>query len=794
MAIAVSLFAAGIWLLYQLSTLPGWAPCLLAAVLAALLAQRPVWRYAAAFLAGFAWAGLHALSTLPPELPDGSERGLFDVQGRVSSLVSEHEGLARFVLDADSLATAGESWDGSWRLRLTWREAPPLLPGQPLALSVRLKHVHGFASPGAWDYEGWLIWRGIRFTGYVIPGAEVTVTQTTACCRLDRLRARLSARVDALPLSESASGIIRALTIGDRSGLSSEINELFRTTGTSHLMAISGLHIGLVAGLGLLVTTAVWRRIAPFAARVPAPVAGAVAALVLGASYAILAGMTLPTQRAMIMLAVLAVGIVRRRPGSISASVALAAFCVLCWHPPAILGAGFWLSFGAVVVIIAVMRHIDRGARMRAALGVQLALSLALWPILALFDMPAAIGAPLANIVLVPLFGFLIVPTSLLGVVLLALVPGAGAWLLGLLDPVLAWVMEGLSWIALGDGLIDLAPARDGWALLAVLICLVAVLAPRGFPMRRAVLPLLLVPWLPRQPVLEPGDFAIDVLDVGQGLSVVVRTRQHTLVFDTGPAYASGFATSRAVLLPFLSRKRVERIDRLVLSHGDLDHAGGVAQLRSGIDVLRIDSGEPERVGNDARICRGDESWQWDGVLFRYLHPPPGADEQGNNASCVLRISGRGGSVLLTGDIERKIERRLVAAAAAELASDIVIAPHHGSRSSSSAAFIDAVAPDYVVYTTGWGNRYGFPAAEVDRRWRGVGAVPLDTASAGTVSFVFDTADSVCVPTCHRVHAGRFWWHRGGSAEGCHAVSSRGRRISPERASSSSELSAKEEP
>lgn len=795
MAIAVSLFAAGMWLLYQMPALPGWPACAATALLALAAASRPAWRPVAVFLAGFIWANCHALIAQPPLLPGDLERGLFDVQGEVVSLVRQRNGMTRFVLDAEALSTADRSWQGKWRFRLTWRDTKvPPLPGDRLSLSVRLKHVHGFASPGAWDYEGWLIWRGIRYTGYVVDSTEQGQSDPAACCPLTRLRSHLSTAVDGLPLSADTRAIVRALTVADRSGISTRLNERFSATGTSHLMAISGLHIGLVAGLGFLLCASVWRHIPALAGRVPSVVAGAIAALALGTSYALLAGMTLPTQRALIMLAVFAGSVVGRQRAAVSSSIAFAALCVLCWHPPAIISAGFWLSFGAVVTIVAALRHVDRRPRWRAALFVQLALGLALWPILALFDMPAAIGAPLANIVLVPLFGFVIVPVSLIGVALLPAAPAIGGGVLGLLEPLLHWVLEGLAWVALGNDLVGWSPSRDVWASMSALICLAFLFAPRGFPLRWAMLPMLLLPWLPRQLPFDQGAFALHVLDVGQGLSAVVQTQTHTLVFDTGPAFGSGFATSKAVLVPFLRDRGLRRIDRLVLSHGDIDHAGGVDQLRSAVEVARIDSGEPVRVGNSAGTCRAGENWQWDGVDFRFLHPPPGTSENGNNASCVLRVTGRGGSILLTGDIERRVEQHLVTAMPAELASDILVAPHHGSRSSSSAAFVAASSPQYVLYTTGWGNRYGFPASDVDLRWQRVGAVRLNTAATGTISFLLDEADVPLRPHCHRVHSRRFWWHHGGSAEGCHAVSSGDRRESPERASSSPELSALEDP
>ena len=308
--------------------------------------------------------------------------------------------------------------------------------------------------------------------------------------------------------------------------------------------------------------------------------------------------------------------------------------------------------------------------------------------------------------------------------------------------------------------------------LAACLLALGLLLAPAGVPLRWVAVPLLVLPWLPRAPLLEPGEYALHVLDVGQGLSTVVETRRHTLVFDTGPEFPSGFSTSRAVLVPFLNRQGRSRIDRLVLSHGDSDHAGDVRHLIESLDVRQIQSGEPPRVGFGALPCTAGERWRWDGVLFEFLHPARGTQRMGNNASCVLRIQIDAGIALLTGYIEASVERRLVALHGDRLSSNLVLAPHHGSRSSSSQALVEATRPEFVVYTAGWANRYGFPAPSVERRWRRFGAIPLSTAQLGTISFYMSSDDGIVGPSAYRHEARRYWWHDSGSAMPSHAVSS----------------------
>jgi competence protein ComEC len=290
--------------------------------------------------------------------------------------------------------------------------------------------------------------------------------------------------------------------------------------------------------------------------------------------------------------------------------------------------------------------------------------------------------------------------------------------------------------------------------------------------LRWLALPMLGLLWLPRAAHLSPGEFEVHLLDVGQGLGTVVETRRHTLVFDTGPEYPSGFSAAAAVIRPFLASRGRSKIDRLILSHGDKDHAGGVADMLSTLAVQKVQSGEPERVGHAAERCVAGERWRWDGVDFEFLHPLAEAELSGNDASCVLRISNSAGSVLFTGDIGTGVERLLVRRMPEKLESKAVVAPHHGSRSSSSAQFVAATAPVYVLYSTGWANRYRFPAPQVAARWRAAGALALDTAPMGTIGLRFAADGTISGPTAHRLGNKRFWWHDSGLAEPMHAVSS----------------------
>jgi competence protein ComEC len=389
-----------------------------------------------------------------------------------------------------------------------------------------------------------------------------------------------------------------------------------------------------------------------------------------------------------------------------------------------------------------------------------------------IFGMPASATAPVVNLVLVPLFGFLIVPLSLLAVLFLPLWPNVAHWLAWPLGALLDGMHQLLAWVSRlpVPDLVAVTPETPSLVLLVTAAWL--LLMPPGMPLRWLAIPALVFLCLPPGPRLAPGEFELHLLDVGQGLGSIIETRRHTLIFDTGPEYRSGFSTAAAVIHPFLRKRGRRRIDRLILSHGDKDHAGGVGYLRSNLEVVHVQSGEPDRIGIGVTQCVRGERWQWDGVDFEFLHPPADTQLSGNDASCVLRISNAAGSVLFTGDIGRGVETRLVGDQTAKLRSSLVVAAHHGSRSSSDNIFVAATLPDYVLFASGWDNRYGFPAPEIAARWREAGAMELNTAVSGSISMRFLADGTLSSPVLHRAANKRFWRHDSGLAQPGLAVSS----------------------
>nr|HET7859738.1 DNA internalization-related competence protein ComEC/Rec2 [Caldimonas sp.] len=589
-----------------------------------------------------------------------------------------------------------------------------------------------------------------------------------------RARQRIRDAIDAHVRDRRAAGVLAALAVGDQGAIERDDWELFRNTGVAHLMSISGLHVTMFAWLaGLLVATA-WRRSGRAAHLLPATIAARWGGLVAATAYAAFAGWGVPAQRTVWMLATVTLlqSLGLRWPWSLV--LLLAAFVVTLLDPWALLQPGFWLSFAAVALLMssspaAAGRSDDavrdegwRGwparlvAAVRGGVRTQLVATLGLTPLtLVIFQQVSLVGI-FANLVAIPLVTLVVTPLALLGIAVAPLWSIA-AWLVDLLSALLAA-------LASVPGAVWSAPAAPLWARLAGLCAAALVVLPLPWRARLVAVPLALALVLP--PLTRPADGAFDVVaaDVGQGTAVLVRTRTHALLFDSGPVYSRESDAGQRVLVPFLRGRGDRRLDLLVLSHRDSDHTGGARSLFGALDVAALASsledGHPLLDGTrPARRCVAGERWQWDGVDFAILHPRADDYERtarSNAMSCVLRVAGGGRSVLLTGDIEREQESALVVAGAA-LRSDVLVVPHHGSRTSSSAAFLDAVHPRIAVFQAGYRNRFGHPAADVVERYRERGIAVVATAACGAWQWRADGPED---GSCERDVARRYWHHR----------------------------------
>lgn len=711
-------------LLLMLPRLPEPGVFLLAIpiVLASLAHAR--WRWLAAVWLGAALAYAAADARLADRLPATLDGEVFEVTGTVTGLVEQEFGRQRFHFRIDSGRHHAQPVTLPAEVRLNVYDPLPIRTGERWQLRVKLRSPRGFGNPGGFDYERWLFAQGIGATGYV---RDVASARRLAVAG-GEWRAEVADRVAALA-SGPAAGLVRGLATADRSGITNAQWTLLRVTGTAHLMAISGLHIGLVAGLGLGLASLLRRRFMPrLGLALPALVSGG-----LALAYGMLAGFGLPVQRALLGTAVLLLALAWRRAVAPGHAYGIALTAVLCLDPLAPLDTGFWMSFGAVAAILYVLSaRRPRGSKPAAILRVQFGLFLLLAPLTAANFGLLPLVSPLANLVAIPLFGLVVVPL-VLSALLLLWWPPAAATLLGWAGSMLERLLQGFEWLAsLAPPLAPAQPEPVGW--LFAIAGLLLLTAPRALPGRHVatwlLLPAVLVfaaPWLPTG---RPGPpLALHFLDVGQGLAVVVETPSRTLVYDTGPRFGASSA-AEFVVIPFLV-SRGRRPDIVLVSHGDSDHAGGLTSLRQRYPQARV-VGRTRQVG-EVEDCAALQ-WHWEQVQFRVLDSGAVHGSHDNDASCVLQIRRGAFTALLTGDIEAPAESRLVRIERERLRADVALAPHHGSRSSSTQQFVDAVRPALAIAAAGYGNQWDFPKPDVVARWRRAGAEVLDTGGQGAIS------------------------------------------------------------
>lgn len=652
------------------------------------------------------------------------------------------------------------------RSRISWFE-PPLEPsiGDIWELELRLKRPRGYSNPGVFDLEAWMFRQKINATGYVVSGKRNRRLQTGTESRIDGFRHRFMARAARAAGSPDAAAVLAAVGVGARHLISRAQWDNYAMSGTSHLMAISGLHVGLAATFAFLLTVAL---LGVLRVQGNTHIVAIVVGVLVAAGYAYVSGCGVPAMRAALMLLVAACALLRRRHVDPFATVAVAASSVFILDPVATMTPGFNLSFSAVVLLLWLARRrpttpAGRGFMLRARNTVQqlvimqVFLLFGLMPLTVfIFQRVAWLATPV-NLLAVPLFGIVTVPFTLAGLALgetvgqvshvaLQIAAKSIEWFLALIEKVVRLPFADMSIAGIENHrwLIVSMPAL--WVLL-----------PKGWPGRwvalLAVIALLL--HAPR----PPGDSCIDahVLDVGQGLATVVQTTRSTLLFDTGMSFRGGGSVAEQVIVPFLKAKGIRRIDWLLVSHADNDHSGGVRAIHEYAEVRAMLVGESLREADlSSSACVAGQYWAADNVGFRVLHPDAATPRAGNDSSCVLLVEvGRHG-LLLTGDIEADAERTLIERNRLGVV-DAVVVPHHGSLTSSSAPFVDAVSPVVAIVSAGYANRWGFPKQRVVERWQSVGAEVLDTATAGAVSLRLCSVGGIRGLRTDRYERRRFW-------------------------------------
>ena len=733
MFLSVLSFFLGVLYLQQWSMLPGIPFLVVLMVLVVLSAFFKYWRVIF-FLSGFLFASVFAYYHLSNQLAADLQAKEILIQGDIIGLPEYNARRVRFDFKVTQASVSLPN-----KLRLSWYyPQQKVAAGQSWQFVVKLKQPHGTLNPGGFDYEKWLFARHIGVTGYIRQAKEAKLLATKEVCfSLSVLRQTLINLLDLHSISSDSLALIKALTLGDKSSISTQQWLVLSKSGTSHLMAISGLHIGLVAGIVYFLVFQGWLRVP--SNMYAAPQIAAVFSFFAALFYAALAGFSIPTQRALIMLGVLMLTILLRRHVQALNIFAIAILFVLLIDPLAVLSVGFYLSFLAVFFIIYVLSgRLGRQNRFSSSLKIHVVVGLSLLPVLLLFFQSVSIISPIANMIAVPVVSFLLVPLSLIAVALLQLTPELSAVLLHLVDVVFQALWQVLLMLSELPVANIVRPQPAMWQLIVAMSGVLLLLAPKGIPGRYlgilCILPLFLVNSV--KPSI--GEANVTLLDVGQGLSVVVQTAEHSLVFDTGARFSEKFDMGRSVVVPFLIYQHITRLDKLIISHADNDHIGGAEAVLSTIPTKQVLSSVPEELTSfDAIDCIAGQAWRWDEVEFYILSPPVQQFNDENDNSCVLKVDTKHGSILLTGDIEASAEYYLTNHMSEHLKADVLIAPHHGSKTSSSMAFLESVNPSIVLIPADRPNRFAFPHAEVLARYNHLRIKHFVTGRTGAITVKF---------------------------------------------------------
>jgi len=767
---------------------PAWwqvAGSLTLATVALLLMLRKGWIAAglassawllAGWLLGAGYAQHRAEVRLAEELPRQWQGRDIELVGAVTSLPTITERGTRFQFEVERILTPQAVVPGN--ISLTWyveqgrrgedaKPPPAIAPGERWQLTVRLRRPHGSANPHGFDFEAWALERNIRATGYIRTkgvNEKQKLAASGAMVAIDRMRLGIRQRMQTALGDQPYAGVLVALAIGEQNAIPAAQWKTFWRTGTGHLMSISGLHITMVAALMYWLAFRIWARLPQLTARMPAQRIAALVGALTALAYSLIAGFSVPTQRTFFMLLVVAIALALGRGLSASRILAFALFAVVLLDPWCVLAPGFWLSFGAVAMIFYVTANrTGRPSVLSTAVKTQLAVTLGLLPMtLALFQEVSVIS-PIANAIAIPVISWVVVPITLLG----ALLPtGLADLLLHLAHLVMSVTYELLLWLAALPNAVWQSHAPATWTVVIAMLGVVVIMMPRGLPLRGlgvlALLPMFLV--LPPTP--KPGELWVTLLDVGQGLATVVRTATHTLVYDTGPKWNPDADSGNRIIVPYLRGQGIRTLDALVVTHDDEDHSGGarsVIDARNPKWVLTSAPRDRDYLANAAETmrCEVGDGWRWDGVEFDVLHPTATAYDEArktNNLGCVIKITAPGGTLLMTADIEKLVEGELLATSASELKSDVLIVPHHGSKTSSTEEFIDAVAPKLALLPVGYRNRFRHPHADVQARYdtRDIPIRRTDWEGAITLKFAPDANGKPTVQSYRAAHQ-RYW-------------------------------------
>jgi len=730
--------------------------------------SKPLFKKIAPFLFGCIWASIAVflwLITTPALL---SEPKTVLVQGYVCSLpikttISSQYGKSptksvrlRFDFCATRLKQQQLSFYQANKLRLSVYQANPkqvadILAGSYWQFQAKLKPIHGRLNPGGFDYEKWLVSEGFIGSGYVKSMSKLP-SSISFKATLQAFRQKVLANLIRVIPDSDSKGMILALAIGERSSISAEQWQAIKSSGTSHLLAISGLHIGIAAMWSYYFCLFIFSRLRFVTRKIPAQKLAEVASLLGALTIALLSGFGYPAQRALIMLAVYLYTRWSGRHLSLANILAISIILITIIQPFAVLTVSFWLSILAVAIIVFLLSYkqmITSGhVKIKEWLRINWFLFVGLMPITwVVFDSISVVGF-LANLLLIPLTSFITTPLVYFGLLTLVVSDQIANWMFYLVDKLIELTFQ----IQLAFSQVnDLASVSSLPVLLFVLLFLatVLILLPSKMPGKTLLLPIAVLSVFSLTQSTQQKDFKMVVFDIGQGLAIHISVGDKHLLYDTG--YGNDdFSMAQTSILPYFKRLAVDRLDRLIISHGDADHAGGLNAINSELDVDLLLVGEP--ISQSYKDCHSAKPWRWGEIEFSFLSHLP--QQKGNNASCVLKISVGEQRLLLTGDIEKQAEKRLLENGLEKY--QLVIAPHHGSLTSSTSHFIERTRPSFVIFSTGYANQWHFPKSTVVKRYTDIGARILITHQNGAI-IVQQNSQGELYLTTERSNRPHFW-------------------------------------
>lgn len=714
-----------------------------------------------ALLLGLILSALTANHQLNSRLPTEFEGKDILLEGIVKDIPDNRKDGVRFkfkVLKAHNPADK-KQLEITGVVKLGWfQKRQQIRAGEQWQLRVRLKRPSGFMNPGGFDYEKWLFTQKIIATGYIRKGTENHRIHLAPWWSINHLREKINQEIQNKVKNKESAALLSALAVADRNNMDDSQWQVLKDTGTSHLIAISGLHIAIIAGFSFFLIMLIWRIFPRLNEEMSLQLAGGIAGVIFATIYALLAGFTLPTQRALLMVIVILIGLVSRKNYSSSTTLAIALLAVLMLDPLAAMTISFWLSFSAVALILMILKRQIIKSRFQM-LRLQLFLSLGMLPLTLIFFGEGSLSAPIANLIAIPWVSILVVPLTLLGVIFLPLSEFISSALLNLAGFSIHYLFQLLTLIS--NSSIS-SVGSDGVPLLYLLFAMFGVLfllLPKGFPARWLGLILFLPALLFVAKVPEQGAFSFSLLDAGQGTASVIHTSNHTLIYDAGTRLSSSFDIGKLVVIPYLKSKGVQSVDMMILSHDNLDHRGGAKAIINEIHVKEVLSSDTDIVDDVAvvKLCIAGQRWQWDDVDFEIIWPMEDTQLNENNRSCVLRVSNAYHSLLLTGDIQRKAEQRLIKSSNERLQSEVILMPHHGSKTSSTLPFLEAVSPSLALISAGYRNRFGHPKQKVIDRYDALSIQMLNTINAGAIEVDFPVDDKPIETQQYRVLKRRFW-------------------------------------